>query len=87
MKVILKDAHGGAEFIRTLVAAASDMGLAFAGYPDGAIRAHLDHALVNMERGIADELGPSAAAEIMVTFKAAVIGHKHELEARGMGSA
>jgi hypothetical protein len=56
MTISLKDAPGSAEFIRTLVAAASDMALAFAGYPDETIRAHLDLALINMHRRIAKEL-------------------------------
>jgi hypothetical protein len=86
-RILLNDTAGGAELIRRLVAAASDIALAFAGYPDDSIRAHLDHALVNMERGIADELGPTAAAQIMVALKRAVLAHKAELEALGMGSA
>ena len=84
---MLKDLPGGVELIPILVAAASDMALAFTGYPDDAIRIHLDHALVNMTRGIADELGPTAAAQIVVALKRAVLAQKAEIEALGMGRA
>jgi hypothetical protein len=86
MKFRLGDAPDGAEFVSTLVATASDMGLAFAGYPDDAVRDHLDRALVNMEIGIADELGPTAAAEIMVMLKRAVMAQKAELETLAIGN-
>lgn len=63
------------------------MALAFAGYPDENVCAHLDRALVNMQRGIADDLGPTAAAQIMVALKLAVMAQKAELEALSMGRA
>ena len=76
MTTMIKDAPGGAELIRTLVATASDMGLAFAGEPDDKVRAHLDRALVNMQRGIANELGPNAASQIVAALKRAVMAQK-----------
>ena len=82
MRTMLKDAPGGADFIRTLVAAASDMAQAFAGYPDDEVYAFLDRALFNMHRGIADELGPTAAAQIIVALKRTVMTQKAELEAK-----
>jgi hypothetical protein len=83
----LGDAPGSAEFVRILVTAASDMALAFAGCPDENVCAHLDRTLVNMQRGIAGELGPTAAAQIVTALKRAVMAQKAELEALGMGSA
>jgi hypothetical protein len=87
MTVQLRDAPGSADFIRTLVAAASDMALAFAGYSDDAIRAHLDLALDNMHRRIAKELGAEAADQIVAALKLAVMAQKAELEALGLGCA
>jgi hypothetical protein len=83
----LQDARGGAELIRSLVAAASDMGLAFAGEPDDKVRAHLDQSCVEMERGLAAELGPTAAGQIVAMLKRAVLAQKAELELRPWGRA
>lgn len=63
------------------------MGLAFAGEPDDRVRAHLDRRCVEMERGLAAELGPTAAAQIVAMLKRAVMAQKAELEMKPWGRA
>ncbi len=87
MTVMLKDAPGADELIKRLVAASGDMGLAFAGEPDDRVSAHLDRALVTMQRGLADELGATMAAKIVTALKHAVMLRKAELERRPRGRA
>lgn len=97
MTVLLKDGlentgvvfntTGGAELIECLAAASGDLGLAFAGEPNHRVRAHLDRALVTMERGLAEELGATMAAKIVAALKHAVLAQKAKLEALGMGRA
>jgi hypothetical protein len=87
MIIQLEDAPGGAELISSLITAASDMALAFAGEPDDKVRAHLDRSCVRMERRLAARIGPTAAAQIVAALKLEALAQKAELELRPWGRA
>ena len=87
MKIMLKDAPGGERLISRLRDAAADLALFFAGEPDEKVLAALGQARKNLEHDLADTLGAEMAAQIAESFCGAVLGHKHELESEGGGSA
>jgi hypothetical protein len=67
--------------------AAADLALFFAGEPDAKVLATLNQTRKNLQRDLTDTIGAEMAAQIAESFCGAVMGHKHELEAKGGGSA
>jgi hypothetical protein len=84
---MLKDAPGGRQFIDTCLASIADVALAFTGEPDERVLASLEEMKENLARGLAETLGPDAAAKIAEAFVGTVMGEKHRLEAGGRGIA
>ena len=63
------------------------LALVYAGTSDVPARAHLDGYLSIIEPTLTDAVGARYAAKIIDAMRAAVIGHKHELESRGSSRA
>jgi len=85
---MLKDIPGGQEFIASLLSSAADMALAFVGEPDEAVRSHLAATLgKDLPSKLAGHLGTEGADAITEALIGAVMGHKHDLEAKGGGRA
>ncbi len=84
---VLADAPGGAAFIASIADAAKSLALVYAGTSDVPARAHLDGYLSIIEPTLTDAVGARSAAKIIDAMRAAVIGHKHELESRGSSRA
>ena len=85
----LGEIPGAEKFIESLVSSAADMALAFVGEPDEKVRAHLEQTLgKTLSAKLAEKgLGLDTAAAMTEALIGAVIGHKHELEAKGGGNA
>ena len=79
----LADIEGGPEFIERCAGAVREMALAFVGEPDAKVLAHLEQERKNFTSDLAAEIGTEAAAVVVDAMIGAVIGHKHELEAKG----
>jgi hypothetical protein len=86
VKIKLGDAPGAADLVARLVAATSDMALAFVGEPDEKVRAHLERRRDGFERKLAEEIGAGTAREIVPVLFGAVLAEKARLE-RNWGGA
>lgn len=86
--MMLKDEDGGAEFINSCIEVASDLALGFVGEPDERVRIHLEQTVgKGLAARIEEHFGAETAVAIAEALIKAVMGHKHELEAKGAGSA
>jgi hypothetical protein len=81
----LGQAPGGAVFIGALVEAIKDFSLLYAGTPDDRARQHLETFISAIEPSITKAVGAKTAPKLLDALRGAVMGRKHELEARSIG--
>ena len=87
MKVMLKDAPGGAGLIESLTNAVKDLSLLYAHSPDDIARASLEAYIDKVKPELSEAVGAGTAANILEAFASAVMGRKHEIEAGGASRA
>jgi hypothetical protein len=83
----LGDATGGPQMIQSLIEAMKTLSLGYAGTPGDAAQINLQNYVDNVQPHLAESLGLGTATKIIAAFKEAVIGLKHEIEARGSSRA
>jgi hypothetical protein len=83
----LGDAPGGADLIEAMLEAIRNLSLAYAGTPDARASASLKSYINRVRPTLTEAVGPCTAERLLDTFRAAVMGRKHEIEAGGASRA
>ena len=83
----LKDTPGGAALINSCIKAVSNLALGFVGESDDKVLDTLEALGRSLAFRLEEHFGAETAAAIAEALIGAVMGHKHELEAKGTGSA
>jgi hypothetical protein len=81
------EAPGGRGFVDALIEAICDLALLYAGTPDECAAPHLESYIKAIRPTVIDSVGARTAETILDTFRAAVIGEKHLIEASGSSRA